>query len=295
MKTLKKRKAVLFILPLLIACFSCHGNQAEEIGELQSQVDSLEAANAAQASQLKDISEFMAVVSEGLDSIAAQEEQLTGGGKGMENKKMTKEELKANLNAFAALLERQRNRIAQLEDTLKSRGESFGNLKNIITHLNQQLDEKNQTIAALQASLNSKNVDIQQLRKKVTTLTASNEKLTEEVNKQGEALMTQSAVINECYVKIGTKKELQRDGVLSGGGFLSKKKLEVGNFEHAGFMRVDIRSYLEADIRAKKIQILTPMPEASYRITRNGNSCKLQITNPTLFWSVSNYLVVQIK
>lgn len=106
MKTLKKRKAVLFILPLLIACFSCHGNQAEEIGELQSQVDSLEAANAAQASQLKDISEFMAVVSEGLDSIAAQEEQLTGGGKGMENKKMTKEELKANLNAFAALLER---------------------------------------------------------------------------------------------------------------------------------------------------------------------------------------------
>ena len=295
MKTLKKRKAVLFILPLLIACFSCHGNQAEEIGELQSQVDSLEAANAAQAIQLKDISEFMAVVSEGLDSIAAQEEQLTGGGKGMENKKMTKEELKANLNAFAALLERQRNRIAQLEDTLKSRGASMGSLKNIITHLNQQLDEKNQTIAALQASLNSKNVDIQQLRKKVTTLTASNEKLTEEVNKQGEALVTQSAVINECYVKIGTKKDLQEAGVLSGGGFLSKKKLNVSNFANAGFVKVDIRSYVEVDIPSKKIEILTAMPSSSYTITSDGNTSKLLITNPNVFWSVSNYLVIQKK
>lgn len=292
---MKKSNVVLFILPLLIVCFSCHGNQANEIGELQSRVDSLEAANAAQASQLKDISEFMAVVSEGLDSIAAQEEQLTGNGKGMENKKMTKEELKAHLDAFAALLERQRNRIAQLEDTLKSRGESFGNLKNIITHLNQQLDEKNQTIAALQASLNSKNVDIQQLRKKVTTLTASNEKLTEEVNKQGEALVTQSAVINECYVKIGTKKELQQAGVLSSGGFLSKKKLNVSNFTNAGFMKVDIRSYVEVDIPAKKIEILTAMPSSSYTITKEGSTIKLRITNPTAFWSVSNYLVIQKK
>lgn len=288
------RRSIFYSLLTALILFSCQNHEAEKQA-LQSQVDSLEAANAVQASQLKDISEFMAVVSEGLDSIAAQEEQLTGGGKGMENKKMTKEELKANLNAFAALLERQRNRIAQLEDTLKSRGASMGSLKNIITHLNQQLDEKNQTIAALQASLNSKNVDIQQLRKKVTTLTASNEKLTEEVNKQGEALVTQSAVINECYVKIGTKKDLQEAGVLSGGGFLSKKKLNVSNFANAGFVKVDIRSYVEVDIPSKKIEILTAMPSSSYTITSDGNTSKLLITNPNVFWSVSNYLVIQKK
>ncbi len=295
MKYLKKGKINLVISILLITCFSCNGNKSNEVESLQTYIDSLKAANAAQARQLKDITEFMTVISEGLDSIAAQEEQLTDNSKGVEGGKMTKAALKANLDAFAALLERQRNRIAQLEDSLKSRGESFGNLKNIIAYLNQQLDEKNKTIAALQTSLNSKNVDIQQLRKKVTTLTASNEKLTEEVNKQGEALVTQSAVINECYVKIGAKKELQRDGVLSGGGFLSKKKLNVSNFANAGFTKVDIRSYLEVDIPSKKIEILTAMPSSSYTITSDGNNSKLLITNPTAFWSVSNYLVIQIK
>ena len=90
------------------------------------------------------------------------------------------------------------------------------------------------------------------------------------------------------------KKELQQAGVLS-GGFLSKKKLDVANFSQAGFMKVDIRSYTELDVQAKKIQILTQMPASSYTITSNGSSSKLQITNPTLFWSVSNYLVIQKK
>lgn len=292
---MRTRNHFQFVLLLFTTIFfSCNVNNSKET-ILQAQIDSLEAANSEQAEQMKEISEFMSIVSEGLDSIATQEEQLTGNGKGMEGRKMTKEELRANLNAFAALLERQRNRIAQLEDSLQNKGESFGNLRNIITYLNQQLEEKNQTIAALQASLNNKNVDIQRLDKQVKKLTASNEKLTEEVNKQGEALVTQSEVINECYVKIGTKKELQQAGVLSGGGLLSKKKLDVSNFQRAGFMKVDIRSYVEVDIPSKKIQILTSMPSSSYTITSNGNSSRLTITNPTLFWSVSNYLVIQTK
>ena len=283
-----------FCVTLVAVCFvSCQGG-IEVPQTILSQIDSLETVNASQARQLQDFSDFMSIVSDGLDSIAAQERLLTGTDKGIEGHNMTKDELRANLDAFAALLERQRNRITQLEDSLQVRGESFGNLRNIITYLNLQLDEKNQTIASLQASLNSKNANIQQLNKQVKTLTASNEKLTEEVAKQGEVLVKQSDVINECYVKIGTKKELQQAGVLT-GGFLSKKKLDVGNFQNAGFTKVDIRNFKELDISSKKIQILTSMPSSSYAITNNGNNTKLTITNPTLFWSVSNYLVIQIK
>ena len=284
---------------LMFMCFgaivfmSCNGSRSERKA-MQAQIDSLEAANASQANQLKEISGFMTIVSEGLDSIAEQEQLLMGNGKGMEEKKMTKEELKANLDAFAALLERQRNRIAQLEDSLQGRGKNMAHLRSIIVHLNQQLDEKTQTIAALQESLHNKNVDIQRLTTQVRTLTTSNQQLTEEVNRQGEALVTQSEIINECYVKIGTKKELQQAGVLA-GGLLSKKKLDVTNFSQAGFMKVDIRSFTELDVQAKKIQILTQMPASSYTITSNGSSSKLQITNPTLFWSVSSYLVIQKK
>lgn len=290
-------KNILYFIIFLFLCtifFACNSVDKEK-ENLQARIDSLEAVNTSQASQLKEISDFMSIASEGLDSIAAQEELLLGNNKGMEGHRMTKEELKANLDAFATLLERQHRRIAQLEDSLTSRGGNMESLRQIITYLNRQLEEKNHVIATLQSSLNNKNVDIQRLNTQVSTLTASNEKLAEEVNRQGEALVTQSTIINECFVKIGTKKELQQVGVLSGTGFLSKKKLDVANFEHAGFMRVDIRNYVEVDIPAKKIQILTAMPPSSYSITNDGNNSKLLITNPTLFWSVSNYLVILKK
>ena len=283
---------------LLIAAFflvACQGGKEGNTNTLQAQIDSLEAANASQASQLKDMSDFMSIVSNGLDSIASQEEQLLGNGKGVEGKKMTKAELKANLDAFAALLERQRNRIAELEDSLQNKGGSYSNLRNIITFLNEQLDEKNRTIAILQANLNGKNVDIQRLSKQVKTLTASNEDLSNTVKQQGEALTIQSNIINECYIKIGTKKELQRAGILTGGGLLSKKKLDVTNFNNDIFQRVDIRTFTEVSLPSKNAKILTQMPSDSYQIVTNGNTSILKVTNPTAFWSVSNYLVIQLK
>ena len=39
------------------------------------------------------------------------------------------------------------------------------------------------------------------------------------------ALSQQDEVINECYVKIGTKKQLSAAGLLK-GGFLQKKKVQ---------------------------------------------------------------------
>ncbi len=282
-----------FLLALTSFVSSCKDdNRMQEM--MQARIDSLETTNASQASQLKDITDFMTVVSEGLDSIAEQEQLLMGNGRGVEGGKLTKEQLRENLKAFAALLERQRNRISELEDSLTSRGRSMTSLRNVITYLNQQLDEKNNTIASLQASLNNKNVDIQKLRKQVTTLTTAKEELEETVKNQGEALVVQSDVINEGYVKIGTKKELKQAGLLS-GGFLSKKKLDVSKFQNGGFQKVDIRNFTEMNIPSEKIKILTQMPESSYYITENDNSSTLKILNPTVFWSVSNYLVIQTK
>ncbi len=282
-----------FLLALTSLVSSCKDdNRMQEM--MQARIDSLETTNASQASQLKDITDFMNVVSEGLDSIAEQEQLLMGSGRGVEGGKLTKEQLRENLKAFAALLERQRNRISELEDSLTTRGRSMASLRNVITYLNQQLDEKNNTIASLQASLNNKNVDIQKLRKQVTNLATAKEELEETVKNQGEALVVQSDVINEGYVKIGTKKELKQAGLLS-GGFLSKKKLDVSKFQNGGFQKVDIRNFTEMNIPSEKIKILTQMPESSYYITENDNSSTLKILNPTVFWSVSNYLVIQTK
>ena len=294
------RNAIFFIVLLIggLCNFeSCNQSDNSAISDpLQQKIDSLEKVNAETNSQLSDISEYMSIISEGLDSIAAQEAMIINGtSKGVEGRRMTKAEIRESLQAFADLVERQRHRIAQLEDTLQNRGESLEKLRNIIVYLNQQLDDKNQTITRLQASINSKNADIQKLNKQVTNLTATNEELTTTIEAQGTAIETQEQVINECYVKVGTKAELKKAGVLTGGGFLSKAKLNASGFSSAGFTKVDIRQFRELPIPSKSVKILTQMPTSSYSITTVGKESVLTIHDPAAFWGVSNYLVIQTK
>ena len=287
---------LLFFTILISTSFflSCNRTSATISTEnLQNQIDSLEKLNTNQASELKEITQFMDVVSSSLDSISELEQILLAPNK--EGKMLTKAELRANLNEFASLIERQRNRISQLEDSLSGRDKSIGSLRNIIAYLGQQLDEKNLTIANLEASLNGKNVDIQRLRKQNSSLTTTNDQLRNVIKEQGEALTTQSSIINECYFIMGTKKELQQAGILTSGNLLSKAKLNVSNFSNANFSKVDITQFLELVIPSKKVQILTQMPKSSYSLIQNASQSTLTITDPTSFWSVSNYLVIQIK
>lgn len=283
----------LFFTPL--GFISCNdSNERKDKDALLVMIDSLQSQNDIQSHQLKDFSEYMAVISESLDSIAEQEDFIRINNRGIEGKSMTRTELKANLDMFAQLLKRQQNRIAELEDSVMQKGGGYDKLRNIISHLNQQLEEKNQRIANLQNMLNGKNADIRRLTQEVNNLTLSNAELSETISQQGDALVTQSQIINECYVKIGTKKELKDAGLLS-GGFLSKKRLNLSNFASAGFAKVDIRSFTEVTIPSKNAQILTQMPSSSYRMTITDGQTTIEVLDPTTFWSISNYLVILIK
>ena len=161
-------------------------------------------------------------------------------------------------------------------------------------YLNAQLDEKNQLIAQLRSDLENKNVSIAQLKKRVSALAEDNAALGLQVEAQQEALTVQSEIINECYVKIGTKKELSDLGIVA-GGFLKKTKVNVDALDKDKFMKVDIRDFTEIPINSGSPKILTSMPASSYRLESHGNTSTLYITNPTEFWSVSNFLVIMTK
>ena len=46
---------------------------------------------------------------------------------------------------------------------------------------------------------------------------------------------------------------------------------------------------------AKKAKVLTNQPTDSYQLIDNNGSMILKITNPTKFWSLTNYLVIQLN
>ena len=237
---------------------------------------------------------YVSLLADGLDSIAKQEEILFYTNKGREGTIVDKEQLKKNLDMFEETLNQQRQRIAQLADSLKARGEKLSNLSRLVTYLNQQLDEKNAVINDLRSELQHKNVNISQLQKKVTALTEDNTQLSQRVETQVLALNAQTEIINEGFVKFGTKKELTDLGIIS-GGFLKKKKVNLNAIQQDQFMRVDIRYFKEIPLNSGDPKILTQIPASSYRITKTGkNQSILSILDPTAFWSISNYLIIQL-
>jgi len=209
----------------------------------------------------------------------------------------SKQQVMANLKSFEEIVNRQRDRIAELEKQLEdNKSASARSMKKIVEAMKAQLAEKDKEIAALKEEISKKDFDISTLNTRVTSLNKDIEGLTTKTKQQEEALVTQSDMMNEAYVLIGTKKELKAAGVLSSSGLFSKAKLNSADFNASKFKKVDIRNYTTATLNSKKPKVLTPSPSDSYTITDNGNGTStLTITNPTAFWSVSDFLVIQLK
>ncbi|MDE6448840.1 MAG: hypothetical protein K2L41_02015, partial [Muribaculaceae bacterium] len=100
--------------------------------------------------------------------------------------------------------------------------------------------------------------------------------------------------VTTAYVKIATKDELKKLGLLKGGGLFKKTKVDYSEFNKSVFDCIDITSTTSFRL-PKKYKILTSVPESSYTIQSEGDVRILTITDRDLFWSVSNYLVIQIN
>lgn len=280
------------VIGILLTACNTQNNQREE--ELQAVIDSLQTANESVQNDLNDMTEFVTILANGLDSIARQEDILISNN-GREGVMLDRNQLRNNLELFEEMLNQQKTQISQLADSLRARGANMERLTALVDHLNRQLEEKDAVIKQLRNDIDNKNVSIAQLRNRVTSLSESNDNLTKKVEIQEEALTAQDEMINEGYVKIGTKDALVDAGILT-GGFLKKKRLNVDAIKNGNFMRVDIRSFTEIPLNSGNPKIISQMPSSSYRIEKTSkNSATLYVLDPTSFWSVSNYLVIQLN
>ena len=169
-------------------------------------------------------------------------------------------------------------------------------MQGLIDHMKSQLAEKDGQIARLRAELSNKNVNISRLRRQVESQHSQLAKQGEELEKLGKktelqatALARQDKELNNGYVMIDTKAELKRKGLAR-----RKKVINEGLLDKSKFTQVDIRNTTILTFNAKKPRILTNMPQSSYTMTKNGDGTyTLNITDPTRFWSISRYLVIQ--
>lgn len=294
MKKLFVSFSTVMLMLVSFGVISCKEGKNPEIDRLQQKVDSLSQENVRKDDDINDMKSFVSVLADGLDSIAVHEEVLFYTNKGREGTVIDREQLKKNLEMFGNMLSDQKQRIAHLTEALKERGDSVSKLAILVNLLNKQLDEKDKYIKSLRAELEKKNVNIAQLQKRVLTLKESNTNLTDRVERQVDALKTQTEIINEGYVKVASKKELTKLGLLS-SGFLKKTKVNHDAIQKNMFMRVDIRTFTEITIESSNPKSLTQMPSSSYKIEKKGkNQSTLYILDANAFWSVSNFLIIQL-
>ncbi|MBR6121188.1 MAG: hypothetical protein IKQ05_02200 [Prevotella sp.] len=287
------RKAISVIPVLILACLTgCSDSDKTKVEEMTAKIDSLERVNADRQYDITSFNLFIETLSNGLDSIAQQENTLFFTNKGTERTIVDRKQLKKNLEMFQNTLITQRQKIVELTESLKKRGADISKLNSLVNYLNQQLDEKDRMIKQMQADLDKKNVSIVRLKERINTLAEDNYTLTKEADTQKQTLIAQEKAINEAYIIIGTKKELKERGILS-SGFLKKTKVNYQDLPKDKFKKIDIRTYKEVTIPSKKVKILTQMPSSSYEMKTDGDNTTLHVTNPTEFWSVTNYLIIQ--
>ena len=284
---MKKIAYYLVAATIIVMATSCNGGSAS----MKEQLDSLQTAYEQRDADYNELNEYLGVIATGLDSINLQEGQILRSDEGPA---LSREQIKKNLDTYKQTLESQRERIAVMEKKLKTNQKYSAHLRSIIASLKQQLAQKDEEIANLRKLVDDKNMDISKLKENVLNLQQRNEMQAGLIASQEETITSQAASMHTAYVMIGTKKELKKQGLLT-GGFLKKTKVDFTKVDKSLFKAIDTRSTQKIDIPGKKAKVMTPQPEDSYRIDQVYKNLVLSVTNPEKFWGVTEFVIIQVE
>lgn len=274
----------LFVLMCMMA--ACGGKTASN-----PEADSLRTELSEQMEAMDEMNLFLDAVNMSMDSVVDMEGSVLRTSS--ESPLSRKEQIKQNMEAYKMILQQQRERLNILEKKLSDSNAYSEKMKKTIESLKQQLEEKDAAIAKLSEELEQRNYQIEELKDNVDQLNVQVAEQEEDIKAKAEEIDQKTNQMNEAYVFVGNTKAL-KDAGLAEGGFLKKLKLNASNIDKGMFKKIDIRDTKSIQIPSKKAEVMTQMPEGSYKINKTGDdTSELVITDPVRFWSVSHYLVIR--
>ncbi len=279
-----KKLAVLFVCAAMLA--SCDGFKGGS-KDLKAENDSLLMELNQRNAELDDMMGTFNEVQEGFRKISAAESRVDlQRGTITENSANAKQQIASDIEFISKQMEENKAQIAKLEAQLKNSKYNSAQMKKAVAALTAELNAKQQRIEELQTELASKNIRIQELDAAVSDLSAAKETLAAE----NEAKAKEKS-LNAAWFVFGTKSELKAQKILQSGDVLKS-----ADFNKDYFTQIDIRTTKEIKLYSKRAELLTTHPTGSYELVKDDKGqLTLKITNPTEFWSVSKYLVIQVK
>lgn len=285
------KKLVLFVAcaTMLVACDN-FGNRQKT---LQQQNDSLQTALSQKNAELEEYTNTFNAIQEGFRLINEAEGRVRVAG---ESPASALDQMKEDMAFIAQTMKQNREKIAELQQKLKGNGQASAQMKQKLDGLTAQLVEKSQALATLQAELAAKDIRIAELDELVANLQTDVALLRADSIAKERIIDAQDKALNAAWFVYGTKKELKEQKILDDRFLAKDKVLQNAGFNKDYFTQIDIRKETEIKLYSKSAKLLTTHPEGSYSLDKDEKGqLVLRVANPTEFWSVSRYLVIQVK
>lgn len=299
------KKTFIFMLAMLaFTVTSCDFKKDKEAAEREAraaaEIDSLRnALNLAEnesndlMNTVEQIQNAFREINEAENIVTVQSSQGEGADKTaiIDNMRLIQEKMTLNRELIANLKE-------QLRASNNNNNKMKSTLDEMVKNFEAQLAEKTKQIEDLQRQLEQRDIRIAEqdrqitsLNENVNTLARSNEQKAQTIEKNTQTIDQQDKTIHTAYYVFGTKKELREQNILQNGDVLTS-----GNFNRDYFTRIDYRAKKVIPLYSKSAKVLTNHPAGTYSLDKDANGqYTLRVSDPDRFWSISKYLVVQVK
>lgn len=273
-----KRAIILFAAATIM--IGCQNNTQNE--QLKSSNDSLQAVIANRDAALEEMINTINRVEAGFREINEVQGRINIDATGSETS--INESIEQDFAYINETLQKNKEEIENLKNLLSKNQGAYKQLQAMLENLQKQLVDKGKEIETMRDELMKRDIRIASLDKTVEELTQTNEESKQTID-------IQEAEINTVWYAIGTKKELKNENILKSGDVLRATNANLGYFTKA-----DMRELTTINTYSKSAKLLTTHPENSYSLDKDSNKqYVLTIKDAVTFWSISKYLVIQVK
>ena len=278
----------LFVYFACVAILSSCGLSESEQNKVNGRIDSLQTVINQRDSEIDELMGTFNEIQTAFDQINAAEGRVSLFA---DNYEKNSDALQENMKFIQETMEANRKKIDELQARLKSSGINAKKLQDAIDKLNSQMKEKDKSIAELRTLLANKDIQIAELGDSLASASAKNEEIEKAKEAVDQIASKQDELLNTAWYVYGTKSELKERRILVDGDVL-----KTSDFDADYFTKIDIRNTIVIPLNSKSVKILTTHPEDSYTLIKGSNGeYTLRIKDPSIFWSVSKYLVIRVK
>ena len=291
---MKAFKLITVITVLLFTTVSCVEN-SDKYKAILSQRDSLQMQAQTIEAGYKETIGILNDVEAGFASMREIEGNMMLDIKSVEgNNNNKKQQIAIQLNQLKEILAQNKKRIEQLQRQSTQKGKESTTLALTIKRMQTELDEKTAYITSLQDELAKKNIKIEELVTTVDSLNTDITVLNQVSEKQQHTIKNQDINMNTVWYSVASYEVLKNAKVISTNGLFRPRTVLDKDFDRSVFIQTDLRNMSSVTTGSKRIKILSSHPQDSYNLVKDENKIiTIDIINPTRFWSVSRYLVVQ--